>query len=527
MPHGMTAQPQVVGADYRRICTSPNDWRQGPFVGSPTIVRLSSGRLLAATDLFSANCGNDTSYVHGSDDDGEGWRQLAVIEGLFWPSLFQCASGLYVIGVTPGGGRARGDLCISRSRDNGETWTAPQALTAGLAVHTGNTGALVSAERVTVSFELCPQECQPLPKTITRAPLRIEDADLDTRTVTLPVDDPSVFVTHALVAIEADEVRLHARILDVGQDELTIRPERWAAVASHPRSPANSAGPWEFAPGARVTIASGTLGNNRDFWVMAADADARDDLCEPSAWRFSNAIANPAYTHANALHELFSLNFVPRDRDGVPNTELRAAWSGWLEGVLVRLEHPGGDGSILNLMRIAAGGTANISARIRIDPTADKLRCSFGGFGFDPGLGCTHGCVQYDPRDKLYWLASNVNRDSSRDLSGIPLTGGGATQERSNLALFCSRNCRDWFMVGLIAYSPDWVHSFHYPHFVIEGEDLLFAVRSHIESPLTEATIHRDGVKTADNHNSNAATFHRVRDFRSLANLEFLNYETS
>ena len=77
-------------------------------------------------------------------------------------------------------------------------------------------------------------------------------------------------------------------------------------------------------------------------------------------------------------------------------------------------------------------------------------------------------------------------------------------------------------MAGLVAYSRDWVHSFHYPYFVIDGDDLLFAVRAHIDSPLTEETIHRGEGKTADNHNSNAATFHRVPGFRQLVNEGFV-----
>lgn len=84
--------------------------------------------------------------------------------------------------------------------------------------------------------------------------------------------------------------------------------------------------------------------------------------------------------------------------------------------------------------------------------------------------------------------------------------------------------------VGLVAYSRDWVHSFHYPQFVVDGEDLLIVARSHVKSPLTEETVDRGpdgatlGAATAGHHNSNAVTFHRVREFRTLVNRDFIDY---
>ena len=521
-------QPQVVGEPYVRVVTAPNDWKAPPFVGSPTLVRLESGDLLFCHDLFSKGSDQDTAYFLVSEDDGKTWEKRSELQGIFWPSVFRCESGLYVIGIEPGSRPPYADVCIARSEDEGGTWSEPVAVTNGLAAHTGNTGVLISKGRVTVSFEVAPQLCQPTPKTVTREEWKVADADLDTREFVLDVADPAVFAPHSLVRFEYGDSRLHVRVLAVNETAktLTLRPERWTAVDRFPKSPVNSPGPWTFPKGTAIEIASGTVGNNRDFWAVAADADETANLCDPDAWRLSNPVGNPAYTHARVLADLFDWNAVPRDAQGRPKAVVGSAWAGWLEGVLVRMDHPGGDGSILNLMRVAGASTGNISARIRVEDGGDALTARFDKFAPDPGFGVTHGCVRYDPESKLYWLASNVNRDSTRDLTGIPLTGNTAVQERSNLALFYSRNCADWFMAGLVAYRRDWVHSFHYPHFVIDGDDLLFAVRSHIESPLTEKTIHKGKGKTADNHNSNAATFHRVPDFRNLVNKDFIqNYE--
>ncbi len=100
-----------------------------------------------------------------------------------------------------------------------------------------------------------------------------------------------------------------------------------------------------------------------------------------------------------------------------------------------------------------------------------------------------------------------------------------ATQERATLGLSYSLNAVNWLLAGLVAYSRDWVHGFHYPHFVIDGEDIILVARAHIDSSLTESRIHKNG-PAADNHNSNALTFHRVRSFRNLANIDFIRYTT-
>ena len=529
-------QPQIIAEPYVRVVQSPNDWHGPPFVASPSIVGAPDGRLLVAHDLHGAGSGNDTTYVHISEDEGHTWRPLASIQGMFWPSLFRCESGPYLIGVSGQPRLAPNALVISRSDDAGQTWTEPVALTHGLAVHTGNTGALVSRRRVTYSFEVAPT-LGPEPRgTRTTTTLDIAEGDLDARTASASVVDTDWMVPHSLVVLDDLTHRLHCRVIDVdhASGRLSLRPERWMPPQgnSYPDSPTNSPGPWHFPAGTPIRVASGTLGNHRDFWAMAIDADASDDLLNPATWRTSNPVGNPAYTHAAVLKDLFGLNFVARDPRGVPDTSGGAMWSGWLEGVLVRLEHPGGSGRIVNLMRMANNVSANLSARLDLDDSGPALRFRFGRFGFDPGLGCTHCALLYDSPSTLYWMASNVNRNSTRDITGLRLTGASAVQERSNLALFYSRNAVDWFMAGLVAYSRDWVHSYHYPHMIVRGSDLLLVARSHIESPLTETTIHsgpdcpNGRRRTADQHNANAITFHRVRDFRSLANRGFICYAT-
>jgi hypothetical protein len=506
---GARPQPQVIADPYVRVVRSPNDWRAAPWIGSPSIVRTASGRLLVCHDLFGRDESvMDTAHFTASEDGGKSWRPLGKLRPMFWPSLFRCASGLYVIGTDRRYHAGPNHVVISRSTDEGRTWSESVRLTEGLAIHTGNVGVLVSRGRVTRAFEVVPVRSSRLSGTETTEPFAVSEKDLESRSFVLTVKEGAGCVPHTLMALTGGEQALCLRVLQADGNRLTVRPERWERRTDEPHAPANSAAPWNFPAGSQLRLVSSTSGSNRDFLVVALDADERANLCDPAAWRRSNLVGNPAYTHSRVLKELFGLDF-------------RGTYAGWLEGVLVRMEHPGASGRILNLLRVANDVTSNISARIEVDDSGEDLRCRFDRYAFDPGLGCTHCCLLWDPASKLYWMASNVTRESTRDLSGTAMARVRGGQERSNLALFYSRNCADWFMAGLIAYSPDWVHSFHYPHFIADRDDLLVIARSHVESPLTEKTV---SPQTAGHHNSNAATFHRVRQFRRLANMEFINY---
>jgi hypothetical protein len=401
----LVAQPQVVAEPYVRFARSPNDWHAPPWIGAPSLVKTASGRLLASHTYFGKGSEMDTTYLSSSEDGGLSWTPLAVVRPMFWPSLFRCASGLYLLGVDRAYEKGENHLVISRSDDDGRTWSRPSPLTSGLWLHTGNTGVLISKGRVTRALE------------------------------TVPPDGA------------------------------------------------------------------------RRFHSMVMDAPESADLRDAAVWRRSNLVTNPAYSHAQALKELFGFDFTTRGGT-------------WLEGVLLRLEHPGGSGKIVNILRLHNEVTANLSARIEVDDSAEALTCRFERFASDPGLAIAHCFAKYDAPSRLYWMVSNVARDTTRDMSRSPLRMP-ATQERSNLALFYSRNAADWFMAGLVAYAPDWVHSFHYPYFILDGDDLLVVARAHVESPLTEATT-KPGM--ANRHDSNAATFHRVRDFRGLVNKDFINY---
>lgn len=98
------------------------------FLGSPSLVRLPGGDLLASHDLFGPGSSSDTVRIYASIDDGASWRRRAEIKGGFWSSLFVHRDELYLIGTS----RQDGYIVIRRSKDGGRSWTEPKDDQTGL-----------------------------------------------------------------------------------------------------------------------------------------------------------------------------------------------------------------------------------------------------------------------------------------------------------------------------------------------------------------------------------------------------------
>lgn len=100
----------------------------GHSLCSPTLVRLPSGALMTAMDVFSAEFGNSKlTLLFKSTDNGVSWRYVTDIFPSFWPKLFVHRGALYLFS----GSQDYGDMLIGRSDDEGETWTAPTHIISG------------------------------------------------------------------------------------------------------------------------------------------------------------------------------------------------------------------------------------------------------------------------------------------------------------------------------------------------------------------------------------------------------------
>jgi photosystem II stability/assembly factor-like uncharacterized protein len=103
----------------------------GKYVGSPALLRLADGTLLAAHDEFGPQSGYHTQSItrlFRSTDRGDTWTEIAVLEGALWSSLFAHRDAIYLLGTD----REYGRLLVRRSTDGGRTWTTPRDRKTGL-----------------------------------------------------------------------------------------------------------------------------------------------------------------------------------------------------------------------------------------------------------------------------------------------------------------------------------------------------------------------------------------------------------
>lgn len=105
------------------------------YLGSPSILRLPDGALLASHDYFGLphcpkNHENEESLtsVYRSEDDGATWNNITHIMNCYWSSLFYHRGSVYLLGVS----QQYGSIVIRRSADGGHTWTHPADDKSGL-----------------------------------------------------------------------------------------------------------------------------------------------------------------------------------------------------------------------------------------------------------------------------------------------------------------------------------------------------------------------------------------------------------
>lgn len=104
------------------------------YLGSPSLVRLPNGDLLATHDYFGPGCPRNhedeehLTSVYRSSDDGVTWTNVTHIANAYWGSLFVHREVLYHLGTS----QQYGSIVIRRSADNGSTWSHPADESTGL-----------------------------------------------------------------------------------------------------------------------------------------------------------------------------------------------------------------------------------------------------------------------------------------------------------------------------------------------------------------------------------------------------------
>jgi len=110
------------------------------YLGSPSLVRLPGGNLLASYDWFGPAAPKDAYGQYNraglslSTDDGKSWTHIGDLNGQFWSNLFVHDGSVYSLGTS-----ARyGSVVIRRSDDGGLTWTEPTDSLSGLLLPGGH-----------------------------------------------------------------------------------------------------------------------------------------------------------------------------------------------------------------------------------------------------------------------------------------------------------------------------------------------------------------------------------------------------
>lgn len=104
------------------------------YLGSPSLIRLSNGDILATHDYFGPGCPHNNeneehlTSVYRSSDDGITWTNVTHIANAFWSTLFEHKGSIYLLGAS----QQYGSIVIRRSNDNGNTWSHPSDEKSGL-----------------------------------------------------------------------------------------------------------------------------------------------------------------------------------------------------------------------------------------------------------------------------------------------------------------------------------------------------------------------------------------------------------
>lgn len=93
----------------------------GRALCTPCIVRLPSGTLLASMDVFASQAPQNLELIFRSRDDGFSWEYVTDLFPCTWGLLFVHRGKLYMMAAST----EHGDLMISTSADEGETWADP------------------------------------------------------------------------------------------------------------------------------------------------------------------------------------------------------------------------------------------------------------------------------------------------------------------------------------------------------------------------------------------------------------------
>ncbi|MBC8356371.1 MAG: exo-alpha-sialidase [Planctomycetes bacterium] len=243
--------------------------------------------------------------------------------------------------------------------------------------------------------------------------------------------------------------------------------------------------------------AVGTGGHGARIETVVLALDLKQNPMSPQSWRKSNPVKYPGTPKA-------------LDRNLYPGGSGRSVFAldHWLEP---NINNVRGRLMVTHRTRIDGYATAGLTAICDLNDSGEEMKLNFTQFYPMPGAQNKFFII-YDKKSDLFWMPVNIPTDNQnstgwdKELWGRGFLGGPGN-ERRILMLQYSRDCLNWFHAGCIAAWPSPMHSFSYAATLVDGDDLLILSRTCAPGEDT----------TRNNHDTNLVTFHRVRNFRSLA----------
>ncbi len=227
--------------------------------------------------------------------------------------------------------------------------------------------------------------------------------------------------------------------------------------------------------------------------LVVISGDVSKDLMAPASWQMSEKAAHPGTPPA----------IVPA------NVQKPAWWGGnvdeWLEPNVVSV-----NGRMRVLLRtiIDGYGTAGATVVCDFDDATAPGQTTFSQF-YPMPCGQNKFFILKDAPSRLFWMLGNLPADSQAqifDWNAVRADGHflpGPGNDRRFLMLFYSVDALNWFPAGCVARADGLGHSFMYPAADVDGDDLVLIARSSINGQ--------------SQHDADAVTFHRVKNFRALA----------
>jgi hypothetical protein len=234
-------------------------------------------------------------------------------------------------------------------------------------------------------------------------------------------------------------------------------------------------------------ISFGMLGvGSRGPRIVAGDLS--ENIMDPKSWRLSNPVRFVGVPEA-----LTSPRFAEHQ-------------SQYLEPNVIQLN---GKIRVLATVKPRRQTTAGLSAVFDLSEEGGGLELKFTQFNPMPG-GQLKFFVEWDEVSRMFWATANLVVDSQGvypwwkqvHAKGTYRSETGGNDRRTLMLMYCLDGL-NWFQAGCVAQAARISQSFMYAALVIDGDDLAIISRSSVNAP--------------DNHDADYATFHRVRNFRSLA----------